>query len=65
MTAHTPPRTALVTGATGKTGAATVPLLLARGHRVRACVHRADARADASPRSGRRSWSATSSTSKR
>ena len=46
MTGHAPPRTALVTGATGKTGAATVPLLLARGHRVRAFVHRADARAD-------------------
>ncbi|MET7395002.1 NmrA family NAD(P)-binding protein [Dactylosporangium sp. NPDC005572] len=34
----------LVTGATGKTGDRTVRLLLDRGHRVRAFVHRADQR---------------------
>ncbi len=34
----------LVTGATGKTGAHVVPLLIARGHRVRAFVHREDER---------------------
>jgi NAD(P)H dehydrogenase (quinone) len=34
----------LITGATGKTGAGTVDLLLERGHRVRALVHRDDAR---------------------
>ncbi len=39
-------RTMLVTGATGKTGRHTVPLLLARGHAVRAFVHRRDGRAD-------------------
>lgn len=37
-------KTILITGATGKTGAFTVPLLLERGHRVRAFVHREDAR---------------------
>ncbi|WP_046498946.1 NmrA family NAD(P)-binding protein [Streptomyces odonnellii] len=34
----------LITGATGKTGRATVQLLLERGHRVRALVHREDER---------------------
>ncbi|MFJ9033815.1 NmrA family NAD(P)-binding protein [Streptomyces sp. NPDC102274] len=34
----------LITGATGKTGAATVKLLLERGYRVRALVHREDER---------------------
>jgi NAD(P)H dehydrogenase (quinone) len=36
----------LITGATGKTGDTAVRLLLERGHRVRALVHRADQRAD-------------------
>ncbi len=36
----------LVTGATGNTGEPTVRLLLERGHRVRAFVHRADARSE-------------------
>src|ERR1700739_3168668 len=35
----------LITGATGKTGAHTVRLLLERGHRVRALVHTVDKRA--------------------
>lgn len=35
----------LITGATGKTGAHTVRLLLERGHRVRALVHTVDERA--------------------
>ncbi|GII32479.1 NmrA family NAD(P)-binding protein [Planotetraspora mira] len=34
----------LVTGATGKTGSSTIHLLLQRGHRVRAMVHREDER---------------------
>jgi uncharacterized protein YbjT (DUF2867 family) len=34
----------LVTGATGRTGGGTVDLLLERGHRVRALVHREDER---------------------
>jgi uncharacterized protein YbjT (DUF2867 family) len=34
----------LITGATGKTGSSTIDLLLRRGHRVRAMVHREDAR---------------------
>ncbi|QXE33793.1 NmrA family NAD(P)-binding protein [Streptomyces sp. GMY02] len=34
----------LITGATGKTGRGTVELLLERGHRVRALVHREDER---------------------
>ncbi|VVJ20861.1 putative nucleoside-diphosphate-sugar epimerase [Amycolatopsis camponoti] len=37
----------LVTGATGKTGSATIALLLARGHRVRAMVRREDDRSRA------------------
>ncbi|WP_290052030.1 NAD(P)H-binding protein [Amycolatopsis solani] len=37
----------LVTAATGKTGRATVELLLARGHRVRAMAHRDDERSRA------------------
>lgn len=37
----------LITGATGKTGGATVDLLLARGHDVRAMVHREDDRSRA------------------
>ncbi len=36
----------LVTGATGKTGAYVVPLLIARGHQVRAFVHNHDGRAE-------------------
>jgi uncharacterized protein YbjT (DUF2867 family) len=36
----------LVTGATGKTGRYTIPLLIARGHRVRAFVHRFDERSE-------------------
>ncbi len=36
----------LVTGATGKTGNGTVRLLLERGHRVRAMVHRPDERSE-------------------
>lgn len=39
-------KTILVTGATGKTGAYTVPLLLEHGHRVRALVHRQDERSE-------------------
>ncbi|MFC7640540.1 NmrA family NAD(P)-binding protein [Streptosporangium lutulentum] len=34
----------LITGATGRTGGGTIDLLLRRGHRVRAMVHREDAR---------------------
>ncbi|SNT30364.1 Uncharacterized conserved protein YbjT, contains NAD(P)-binding and DUF2867 domains [Streptosporangium subroseum] len=34
----------LITGATGKTGSGTIDLLLRRGHRVRAMVHREDER---------------------
>ncbi|AWS43224.1 NmrA family NAD(P)-binding protein [Streptosporangium sp. 'caverna'] len=34
----------LITGATGKTGSGTIDLLLRRGHRVRAMVHREDGR---------------------
>ena len=48
MTSHTAgemPRT-LVTGATGKTGAYAVPLLIARGHAVRALVHKLDERSE-------------------
>jgi len=37
----------LITGATGKTGTASVHLLLERGHRVRAFVHRHDDRSKA------------------
>jgi uncharacterized protein YbjT (DUF2867 family) len=37
----------LITGATGKTGAPTVQILLEAGHRVRALVHRADQRSEA------------------
>jgi hypothetical protein len=36
----------LITGATGNTGDTTVRLLLQRGHRVRAFVHRSDARSE-------------------
>ena len=39
-------KTMLVTAATGKTGAYTVPLLIERGHRVRAFVHRRDERSE-------------------
>ena len=39
-------RTLLVTGATGKTGGYTVPLLIERGHNVRAFVHRRDHRSE-------------------
>ena len=35
-----------ITGATGNTGDTTVRLLLQRGYRVRAFVHRADARSE-------------------
>ena len=41
-----PKPTILVTGATGKTGGATVALLLQRGYPVRAMVHRDDPRAE-------------------
>jgi NAD(P)H dehydrogenase (quinone) len=41
-----PKPTILVTGATGKTGGATVALLLQRGYPVRALVHRDDPRAE-------------------
>ena len=44
--------TFLVTGATGKTGAAVVEELVARGLPVRAIVHRADARSAALERKG-------------
>jgi NAD(P)H dehydrogenase (quinone) len=37
----------LITGATGKTGTTSVHLLLERGHRVRAFVHRHDERSEA------------------
>src|SRR5690349_19931027 len=37
----------LITGATGKTGETSVHLLLQRGHRVRALVHRDDDRSQA------------------
>jgi NAD(P)H dehydrogenase (quinone) len=37
----------LITGATGKTGAPTVKILLEAGHRVRAFVHRVDQRSEA------------------
>ena len=40
-------KTFLITGATGQTGRHTTALLLARGHRVRALVHRKDARSEA------------------
>jgi len=39
--------TILVTGATGKTGGATIAQLMAMGYPVRALVHRADARSEA------------------
>ena len=42
-----PSRLFLVTGATGSTGVPTVKQLLARGHRVRAFVHKEDARSAA------------------
>jgi uncharacterized protein YbjT (DUF2867 family) len=42
-----PDRLFLITGATGTTGTTTVPLLLERGHRVRAFVHREDDRSAA------------------
>lgn len=42
----------LVTGASGKTGGAVVPRLIAAGHPVRALVHRLDARATALERAG-------------
>src|SRR5215475_10031809 len=42
----------LITGATGKTGSGTVDLLLKRGHRVRAMVHREDERSQALARAG-------------
>ncbi|WP_406485766.1 NmrA family NAD(P)-binding protein [Streptomyces phaeochromogenes] len=42
----------LVTGATGKTGGGTVNLLLERGHRVRALVHREDRRSRELARAG-------------
>ena len=42
----------LVTGATGNTGAYAVPLLLERGHKVRAFVHRLDARSDKLAKAG-------------
>jgi NAD(P)H dehydrogenase (quinone) len=39
-------KSVLITGATGKTGVHTVRLMLERGHRVRAFVHRKDIRAE-------------------
>ena len=39
-------KTTLVTAATGKTGRYTIPLLLGRGHRVRALVHKLDDRSE-------------------
>ena len=42
----------LVTGATGDTGRYTTALLLERGHRVRALVHRADGRSEALRKQG-------------
>ena len=42
----------LVTGATGDTGRHTTALLLERGHRVRALVHREDARSEALQKQG-------------
>jgi uncharacterized protein YbjT (DUF2867 family) len=42
----------LITGATGKTGATAVQLLLERGHRVRAFVHREDERSAARAAAG-------------
>lgn len=42
----------LITGATGKTGGVTADLLLRRGHRVRAMVHREDDRSRALAASG-------------
>ncbi|MEU6345864.1 NmrA family NAD(P)-binding protein [Streptomyces sp. NPDC046977] len=42
----------LITGATGKTGVGTVELLLERGHRVRALVHREDERSRALAKAG-------------
>jgi NAD(P)H dehydrogenase (quinone) len=45
--AGTDDRLFLITGATGKTGATSVRLLLERGHRVRALVHRPDERSEA------------------
>ncbi|MFD8919238.1 NmrA family NAD(P)-binding protein [Streptomyces sp. NPDC059569] len=42
----------LITGATGRTGAGTVHLLLERGHRVRALVHREDERSRALAEAG-------------
>jgi len=44
--------TILVTGATGKTGNATIAQLLAKGYPVRALVHRTDARSEALRRLG-------------
>ncbi len=40
-------KTYLVTGATGKTGKHTTRILLEKGHKVRALVHRQDARSEA------------------
>ena len=42
----------LITGAAGRTGNTTVRLLLQRGHRVRAFVHRVDARSDSLAQAG-------------
>jgi nucleoside-diphosphate-sugar epimerase len=42
----------LITGTTGTTGDPTVRLLLDRGHRVRAVVHRVDARSERLPAAG-------------
>jgi NAD(P)H dehydrogenase (quinone) len=53
----------LITGATGNTGDTTVRLLLQRGHRVRAFVHRSDARSESLGADGARSLSVIFSTS--
>ncbi|MEV6898978.1 NmrA family NAD(P)-binding protein [Amycolatopsis sp. NPDC051372] len=42
----------LVTGATGRTGGGAVKLLLERGHRARAMVHREDDRSRALAEAG-------------
>ena len=55
----------LITGATGNTGQPTAGLLLGRGHRVRALVHREDDRYGSSPPTGPKSSWVTYSTSMR
>ena len=45
-------KTMLVTAATGKTGGYAIPLLIARGHRVKTFVHRSDDRSERLARQG-------------